>query len=164
MKFYDREKEMAALKKIEALSAQHAQMTVMTGRRRIGKTTLIKESFTDLPFVYFFVGKKSETLLCGELAEIVRETLGEDLGSFSDFSRLLGAIMGIARHRNFTLVLDEFQNLSHARESIFSDIQNVWDAHKEDSRINLVVCGSIYSKMKKIFDDKEEPLYGRATA
>ena len=72
--------------------------------------------------------------------------------------------MGIARHRNFTLVLDEFQNLSHARESIFSDIQNVWDAHKEDSRINLVVCGSIYSKMKKIFDDKEEPLYGRATA
>ena len=51
MKFYDREKEMAALKKIEALSAQHAQMTVMTGRRRIGKTTLIKESFTDLPFV-----------------------------------------------------------------------------------------------------------------
>ena len=164
MKFYDREKEMAELKKIEALSAKHAQMTVITGRRRIGKTTLIKKSFTDIPFVYFFVGKKSETLLCGELAEIVRETLGEDIGSFSDFPRLLGAIMGIAKHRNFTLVLDEFQNLSHARESIFSDIQNVWDTNKEDSRINLVVCGSIYSKMKKIFDDKEEPLYGRATA
>ena len=155
---------MAALKKIEALSAKHAQMTVITGRRRIGKTTLIKKSFTDIPFVYFFVGKKSETLLCGELAEIVRETLGEDIGSFSDFPRLLGAIMGIAKHRNFTLVLDEFQNLSHARESIFSDIQNIWDTNKEDSRINLVVCGSIYSKMKKIFDDKEEPLYGRATA
>ena len=41
MKFYDREKEMAALKKIEALSAKHAQMTVITGRRRISKTTLI---------------------------------------------------------------------------------------------------------------------------
>ena len=164
MKFYNREKEMEALKKIEALSGQHAQMTVITGRRRIGKTTLIKKSFTDIPFVYFFVGKKSETLLSGELTEIVRETLGEDLGAFSDFSRLLGAIMGIAKHRNFTLVLDEFQNLSHARESIFSDIQNVWDANKEDSRINLVVCGSIYSKMKKIFEDKEEPLYGRATA
>lgn len=164
MKFYGREKEMAALRKIEVLSAQHAQMTVITGRRRIGKTTLIKRSFTDIPFVYFFVGKKSETLLCNELTDIVKETLHEDLGSFSDFSRLLGAIMGIAKHRNFTLVLDEFQNLTHARESIFSDVQNVWDANKEDSRINLVVCGSIYSKMKKIFDDKEEPLYGRATA
>ena len=164
MKFYDRDQEMAALRKIEALSAHDAQMTVITGRRRIGKTTLIKRAFTGIPFVYFFVGKKSETLLCGELVEIVRESLGEELGVFSDFSRLLKAIMGISKHRNFTLVLDEFQNLSHTRESIFSDIQNVWDDNKDESRINLVVCGSIYSKMKKIFDDKDEPLYGRATA
>ena len=164
MKFYDREQEVAALRKIEALSAHDAQMTVIVGRRRIGKTTLIKKSFTVIPFVYFFVGKKSETLLCGELVDIVRESLGEELGSFSDFSRLLSAIMGIAKRRNFTLVLDEFQNLSHARESIYSDIQNVWDSNKDESRINLVLCGSIYSKMKKIFDDKDEPLYGRATA
>lgn len=164
MKFYDREKEMAALRKIETLSATDAQMTVITGRRRIGKTTLIKKSFTGIPFVYFFVGKKSETLLCGELSEIVRNVLGVDLGSFNDFPRLLGAIMGIAVHRNFTLVLDEFQNLTHTRDSIFSDIQNVWDDNKEKSHVNLVICGSIYSKMKKIFDDKEEPLYGRATA
>ena len=164
MKFYDREKEMAALRKIEELSAHYAQMTVITGRRRIGKTTLIKKAFTSIPFVYFFVGKKSEALLCGELSEIVRVTLGVDIGSFNDFPRLLGAIMGIARHSNFTLVLDEFQNLSHMRESIFSDIQNVWDDNKDASHINLVVCGSIYSKMKKIFDDKDEPLYGRATA
>lgn len=164
MKFYDREQEMDALRKIEALSEHDAQMTVITGRRRIGKTTLIKKAFTRIPFVYFFVGKKSETLLCGELVEIIRESLGEELGVFSDFSRLLKAIMGISKHRNFTLVLDEFQNLSHTRGSIYSDIQNVWDDNKEESKINLVVCGSIYSKMKKIFDDKDEPLYGRATA
>lgn len=164
MKFYDRQQEMAALRKIEALSSQYAQMTVITGRRRIGKTTLIKKSFTGIPFVYFFVGKKSETLLCSELAEIIRVTLGVDLGAFSDFPRLLGAIMDIAKHENFTLVLDEFQNLSHTRDSIFSDIQDVWDDNKEESNINLVICGSIYSKMKKIFDDKDEPLYGRATA
>lgn len=155
---------MEALRKIEALSEHDAQMTVITGRRRIGKTTLIKKAFTRIPFVYFFVGKKSETLLCGELVEIIRESLGEELGVFSDFSRLLKAIMGISKHRNFTLVLDEFQNLSHTRGSIYSDIQNVWDDNKEESKINLVVCGSIYSKMKKIFDDKDEPLYGRATA
>ena len=164
MKFYDREQEMEALRKIEALSEHDAQMTVITGRRRIGKTTLIKKAFTRIPFVYFFVGKKSETLLCGELVEIIQESLGEELGVFSDFSRLLKAIMGISKHRNFTLVLDEFQNLSHTRGSIYSDIQNVWDDNKEESKINLVVCGSIYSKMKKIFDDKDEPLYGRATA
>ena len=164
MKFYDRTKELEALRKIEQLSATSAQMTVMTGRRRIGKTTLIKTAFTKIPFVYFFVGKKSETLLCSELAEIIRETLGEDLGDFSSFSRLLGAILSIAKRRNFTLVFDEFQNIAYTRPSIFSDIQDVWDSNKGESHINLVICGSLYSKMKQIFEDKEEPLYGRATA
>lgn len=164
MKFYDRTKELEALRKIEQLSATSAQMTVMTGRRRIGKTTLIKTAFTKIPFVYFFVGKKSETLLCSELAEIIRETLGEDLGDFSSFPRLMGAILSIAKRRNFTLVFDEFQNIAYTRPSIFSDIQDVWDSNKGESHINLVICGSLYSKMKQIFEDKEEPLYGRATA
>ena len=164
MNFYDREKELAALQKIEKLSASTAQMTVITGRRRIGKTTLIKKAFTGIPFVYFFVGKKSETLLCTELGEIVREVLGEDIGDFTSFPRLFGTIMSISKRKNFTIVFDEFQNVAYARESIFSDIQDIWDANKEESRINLVICGSLYSKMKQIFDDKDEPLYGRATA
>ena len=164
MKFYDRDQELIALRKIEKISEDYAQMTVITGRRRIGKTTLIKKAFTKIPFVYFFVGKKSETLLCGELAEIIREALGEDIGEFTSLPRLLGAIMSISKRRNFTLVLDEFQNIAHTRDSIFSDIQSIWDDNKEDSHINLVICGSLYSKMKKIFDDKDEPLYGRATA
>jgi len=164
MRFYDREAETAALKKYEALSATSAQMIVMTGRRRIGKTTLIKRSFTDIPFLYFFVGRKSENLLCNELVEIVRDVLGEDLGDFTSIKRLFSAIMGISKRRNFTLVFDEFQNFRVAGEGIFSDIQDVWDSNKEGSMINLVICGSIYSKMKKIFEDKDEPLYGRATA
>lgn len=164
MRFYDREAETAALKKYETLSAQSAQMIVMTGRRRIGKTTLIKKSFTGIPFLYFFVGRKSENLLCNELVEIVRDSLGEDIGDFTSFKRLFAAIMNMSKRRNFTLVLDEFQNFKVAGEGIFSDIQDVWDSNKEGSMLNLVICGSIYSKMKKIFDDKDEPLYGRATA
>ena len=164
MKFYDREAEVEALRKYEKLSAENAQMIVMTGRRRIGKTTLIKKAFTSTPFLYFFVGKKSEQLLCEELSDIVRDVLGEELGDFFSFRRLFAAVMSISKRRNFTLVLDEFQNLRYANASIFSDIQDVWDSNKADSRINLVICGSIYSKMKKIFEDKEEPLYGRATA
>ena len=79
MKFYDRTEELEALKKIEKTSAKYAQMTIITGRRRIGKTTLIRKAFTGIPFVYFFVGKKSESLLCKELVEIIREELGEEL-------------------------------------------------------------------------------------
>ncbi|MDE6770836.1 MAG: ATP-binding protein, partial [Muribaculaceae bacterium] len=43
-------------------------------------------------------------------------------------------------------------------------MQNIWDSNKDEAKINLVICGSLYSMMAKIFDDKKEPLYGRATS
>lgn len=164
MKFYNREAEKLTLKSIESKSASFAQMTVVTGRRRIGKTALIRHSFANIPFIYFFVARKSEAMLCEELGGIVREVLHEDLGDFTSFARLFGAVMNLSKRRNFTLVLDEFQNLKYANEALFSDIQNVWDTNKDESRLNLVLCGSVYSMMTKIFDDSEEPLYGRATS
>lgn len=163
MKFYDRKKEKLALRSIEGKSSSFAQMTVVTGRRRIGKTALIRHSFTEIPFLYFFVGRKSEAMLCEELCGIVREALHEDLGDFTSFARLFGAVMNLSKRRNFTLVLDEFQNIKYANETLFSDIQNIWDANKDESWLNLVLCGSVYSMMTKIFDDAKEPLYGRAT-
>lgn len=162
MKFYGREKELEALRKIEKLSASYAQMTVVTGRRRIGKTTLVKHAYIQQPFVYLFVGRKSETMLCREFAEVIANTLGIDLGDFSSFGRLFAMLMQQSKNTHFTLVLDEFQNFRFVNEAVFSDMQNIWDAHKAESKMNLVVCGSVNTMMSKIFDDKKEPLYGRA--
>ncbi len=164
MRFYDREIETATLRCIEVTSHEYAQMTVITGRRRIGKTTLIKQAYGESEMIYFFVARKSEALLCQELSDTIRGVLGEDLGDFSSMARLFGAIMQIAKRRHFTLVLDEFQNFKYVNESFFSDMQNIWDSNKDDARINLIVCGSLYSMMTKIFDDRKEPLYGRATS
>lgn len=164
MKFYDREIETETLQRIEATSREYAQMTVLTGRRRIGKTTLIKHACSGPEMIYFFVARKSESLLCEELAGTVRDVLGEEIGDFTSIARLFSALMQIARRRHFTLVLDEFQNFKYVNESFFSDMQNIWDSYKDSAKINLIVCGSLYSMMTKIFDDKKEPLYGRATS
>lgn len=164
MKFYDREIETETLRRIETISRQHAQMTVITGRRRIGKTTLIKHAYKEVGMVYFFVARKSEALLCQELSEAIRFTLGEDIGDFTSMSRLFTAIMQLAKRHHFTLVFDEFQNFKYVNDSFFSEMQNIWDANKDESKINLLLCGSLYSMMTKIFDDRKEPLYGRATA
>lgn len=164
MKFYDREIETETLRRIEATSAEYAQMTVITGRRRIGKTTLIKHAFKGMDMIYFFVARKSEALLCQELADTVRDILGEDIGDFTNMSRLFSALMQLSKRRNFTLVFDEFQNFKYVNESFFSEMQNIWDGNKDESRINLIICGSLYSMMTKIFDDRKEPLYGRATS
>ncbi len=164
MKFYDREIETLTLRKIEETSRSYAQMTVITGRRRIGKTTLIKHAYGADEMIYFFVARKSETLLCKELAETVREKTGEELGEFTSMARLFTTIMQIAKRRHFTLVFDEFQNFKYVNEAFFSEMQNIWDSNKDEARLNLIICGSLYSMMTKIFDDRKEPLYGRATS
>ena len=70
MKFYDREQEMAFLKETREQAEKVARFTVVTGRRRIGKTTLVREAYSDKPFVYFFVARKilwlSDCLGAGE--------------------------------------------------------------------------------------------------
>ncbi|MFI3263861.1 MAG: ATP-binding protein [Rikenellaceae bacterium] len=164
LKFYNRENECEALQEIETLSAESSQMTVMVGRRRVGKTTLLKKAFTKTTVLYFFVAKKNEVLLCEEFSAEVSEKLGISLGSYSSFTSLFKAIMQLSESRNFTLIIDEFQEFALLNSSIFSEMQNIWDSSKDQSRINLVLCGSIYSMMRKIFEHSKEPLFGRATA
>ncbi len=164
MKFYDRTSEIAALQSIEQASAETAQMTMMVGRRRVGKTTLLKKAFNSIPFLYFFVAKKNEILLCDEFSREINEKLGIPIGSYSSFSELFRAIMQLSQRINFTLVIDEFQEFRTVNPSVFSDMQNSWDSTKDNSKINLVLCGSIYSMMKRIFENSKEPLFGRATA
>lgn len=164
MKFYNRQKEVTTLREIETASSETAQMTVMIGRRRVGKTTLLKRAFEKSPVLYFFVAKKNEVLLCEEFVRETQEKLSISLGRFHSFAELFKALMILSKERNFTLIVDEFQEFYNLNNSVFSDMQNVWDSLKEDSRINLVLCGSIYSMMKKIFENSKEPLFGRATS
>ena len=76
MKFYNREKEVAELKRVQELAfTQNSRMIVVTGRRRIGKTSLIKEALKGTPTVYLFIGRKAESILVTDFVKIARETL-----------------------------------------------------------------------------------------
>ena len=161
MKFYNREKEKKNLQEIESLSTSSSKMTVIVGRRRIGKTSLIKHTYKEK--VYLFVSKKNETLLCEEFVSIISNTLSiKILGVFTSFAKLFEYLMQLSQTLHFTLVIDEFQEFLYINDSIYADIQNIWDEYKNNTKMNLVLSGSIYSLMKKIFEDKKEPLFGRA--
>jgi AAA+ ATPase superfamily predicted ATPase len=164
MKFFNREKEIAILQKIEEKTSEVAQMTMLLGRRRVGKTTLLKNMDWKNPVLYFFISKKNEVLLCEEFTREMEEKLGVSLGSFQNFAALFKALMIQSQIRDFTLIVDEFQEFININASVFSEIQNIWDSYKNGSKINIVFCGSIYSLMKKIFENSKEPLYGRMTA
>lgn len=164
MKFYDRKEEISFLRETRKQAEKTARFTVLTGRRRIGKTTLIREAYKDKPFVYFFVARKAESDLCEVYLEEIGEKLGlPTLGGSKHFKDVFRYLMQLSVTQSFTLVIDEFQDFLRINKSVFSDMQNIWDEFEKTSHINLIVCGSIYSLMQKIFKDKKEPLYGRNT-
>ena len=164
MEFFDRDNEIAKLREIRELSQRFAQFTVLTGRRRIGKTSLVMKAYEDEPFLYFFVSRSSESELCREYAEELATKLGVSvLGRVERFADLFQYVMQLSKSRPVTLLIDEFQDFGRVNESIFSQMQKIWDLNKTDACLNLIVCGSVYSMMTKLFRDKKEPLYGRQT-
>ncbi|MDR0877730.1 MAG: AAA family ATPase [Treponema sp.] len=164
MEFYDRTSELAELQRIRNLSFKdHSRMTVITGRRRIGKTLLIMKSTEETQAVYLFVGRKNEAPLCAEFAAKIKETLDVFIPEeISSFRSLFQYIMELAVTRSFTLIIDEFQEFYNINGSIYHDMQNFWDQYHKKTKMNLILCGSLYSLMQKIFQDSKEPLFGRA--
>ena len=161
MRFCGREKELEQLREIRGLSAEHSQFTVVTGRRRIGKTSLILKSAEGTRFIYLFVSRVTQQLLCQEMQDTLMAEGIEVIGQMSKFGEILKAVMLHSRLENVTLIIDEFQDFEYVDRTIFQDIQNVWDRYKDGTRTNLIVCGSVHSMMTRIFENDKEPLFGR---
>lgn len=164
MRFFDRKKEISSLREISDLSQNSAQFTVLTGRRRIGKTSLVWKAFEDQTFLYFFVARKAESELCEDYRTEIEDKLKIPLvGRPQSFVEVFEFLMKLSTQQPITLFIDEFQEFFRVNKSIYSDMQRIWDMYSPSSHINLIVCGSIYSMMTKIFKDKKEPLYNRQT-
>ena len=165
MKFYGRTKEIDILRKIRNNSKGSAQFTVVTGRRRIGKTELIREAFGDSPYLYFFVARRTEKELCESFRNEIETKLGEFIpGEQVKFKDIFKWVLRTACTRPLTLVIDEFQDLRRCDPAIYSEMQREWDEYHNRAKINLIVCGSVNTMMNRIFRDDKEPLYGRETA
>ncbi len=168
-KFYDRAQEMAQLKELQKQSySDYTRFVVLTGRRRVGKTSLVYrflQENTSAPGLYFFVGRKTEAMLVESFVEEIQTKLGEYIpNSVRSFRELFRMILEVAKRRPFTLFIDEFQEFDNVNPGIFSDIQELLDAYKKETHLCLIVSGSIFRLMEKIFKDENQPLFGRDDA
>ena len=165
MKFFGRQNEIKELQEIRNLSLQTARFTIVTGRRRSGKTSLLIKAYEDVQdMLYFFVARKSEAELCKDFIEEMTNKLQLPiLGEVTRFADIFKYLLQLSKIRPITLVIDEFQDFKRVNPSIFSDMQKIWDLNKQEAHINLVVCGSVYSLMNIIFKNNKQPLYGRQT-
>ena len=165
MKFFNRENEIRILRDIRDKSRRNAQFVVVTGRRRVGKTQLIKRAMEDEPYLYLYVSRKVEKDLCRGFQNEIGRVLGLPIvGAAERFEDLFRVIAEESTRRPITLVIDEFQEFFRVNDAVFSAMADIWDDVQKSSRLNLIVCGSVNRLMTRIFKDRSEPLYGRDTA
>jgi len=164
MKFYNRKEELSTIDKV--INSNNSEFSYFLWRRRIGKTSLINYYFksNNKDFLYFFVWNKEE----GNLLKSFEDTLFNFLWftvkfeSLRDFLKFLFEYS--IKNPNLNVVFDEFQNFKFVNKEIFSDFQEFWDIYKRDSNIKIFSIGSIYTLMEDIFQDKNAPLFWRATS
>ncbi len=157
MDFVDRKNEHARLKK--ALESSDSRFIVTYGRRRLGKSTLLKRMLHDND-VYFEATKNEAVVQISMFATAVAATYdGFDLPMYPTWDAVLSAFNRVCGD-NTTLVLDEFPYLVEKDNSLPSVIQKHVDS--KQLRYNLIICGSSQRMMQRIILDSSEPLYGRA--
>lgn len=157
MEFVDRKEEQQRL--IEALELDTPSLVVVYGRRRLGKSTLIKKVITDSDV--YFLSDRSE-------AEHQRELIAKMFAQkFPDFDKVSypdwESVFMAANYRTekkFTLCLDEFPYLVEQSPELPSVLQKLID--NRVLKYNLILCGSSQNMMYGLFLDATAPLYGRA--
>mgnify|MGYP001236430726 CR=1 FL=1 len=166
MKFYNRTKELHRLAELTGKSQGNAHLLVISGRRRIGKTELIRHfSAGQKDFLYFFVSKKKSHVLLDEFTEILAERIPVLKSvKVKSFEALFSFIFHEMSKRPVYVVFDEFQNFLQVDDSVFSTLQKLWDENKHLLFGAIICIGSIQTLMRDIFEGNKEPLFGRATA
>lgn len=157
MKFVDRIDEAARLK--DALAREKSSLVVMYGRRRLGKSTLIKRMLSDND-VYFLAdrseGQHQRMLLAKVIAQVFPDF---DKLTYPDWESMFRAVT-YRTDKRFTLCLDEFPYLVEQSPELLSVLQKFVD--EKQLKYNLVLCGSSQNMMYGLFLDSTAPLYGRA--
>ena len=157
MKFVDRIDETARLK--DALAREKSSLVVMYGRRRLGKSTLIKRVLSEND-VYFLADRSEEQHQRVLLAKVIAQIFPDfDKLTYPDWESIFRAV-NYRTDKRFTLCLDEFPYLVEQSPELPSVLQKLVD--EKLLKYNLVLCGSSQNMMYGLFLDSTAPLYGRA--
>lgn len=168
MEFVNRENELEVLER-EYKRSQFA-MTVIYGRRRVGKTRLIKEFLQDKKGIYFLADTQLESLNLERFQQKAAEFLSDDLlpqmqiRKWEDIVKYVVRALGEQDREKFVIAMDEFQYLVQINSSMPSLLQRIIDEILQYSNCLLILCGSIISLMYSSVLDYSSPLYGRRTA
>lgn len=164
-KFINRDRELESLNRVDRQPT--GGLVVLYGRRRLGKTSLLREFAKDKRCVYYMADQAAELSQRNAMARVMADALNEPLMEqvryaewydlFAAFDRLRPA------DRKTVLIIDEYQYLCKAQSAFSSFLQKWWDEHWKNENVLLILCGSLTSMMYRETLAHSSPLYGRAS-
>ena len=157
-RFVDRENELSRLR--GCYESDDAEMVVIFGRQRLGKTQLVQHSLSDRDDAVVY--QATETTSQIQLDEFV-DVAAETFPGITEIKQNWEALLGYLGDHDGVVVLDEFPYLIDADESLPSVIQRLWDRRFQDTSGTLILIGSSISMMEEATLLGNSPLYGRFT-
>lgn len=164
MRFIGRKNELHTL---NTEYNRNSSFVVIYGRRRVGKTTLIKEFLKNKTAFYYLATEELESQSMKRLANVIARTTKNTLLQkieFTDWLDLFQLIADYKPEEKKVLVIDEFPYLVKTNSAFPSILQNAWDEFLKDSNVMLILSGSLMGMMQKHALSYDSPLYGRRTA
>lgn len=164
MKFIGRKEELG---KLEAEYQRDGSFVVVYGRRRVGKTTLIKEFIKNKTAFYYLATEELEVQSMKRLAGVIGRATNNSLlnkAVFNDWLDLFQLVADYKPNEKKILVIDEFPYLVKTNPAFPSILQNAWDELLKDNNVMLILSGSLIGMMLKHTLSYDSPLYGRRTA
>ncbi len=161
MKFYGREKELTKLK--ELIASDEMQMSLIYGRRRIGKSELVKQSIKEsgIKNIYYECKQVTEESNVQSMCEVLSDTLGLPKLGYTKIEDFVDYMFNLSKDESVILVLDEYPYLRENVKGLDSIIQALVDKYRDDSKLKLIILGSYVEIMKSLLE-KNSPLYGRS--
>ena len=159
MQFYNREKELALMRLLKESSPS---FLVITGKRRVGKTELIRQFIKDQRSVYLFVdSNKSIDILMDEFNQVIKEKL--ELPDYIKVDTPENFLAYITSYEHdLVIAIDEFQRFLKVYPSFITQLQKYWDMKPDNCKVFLIVSGSSIGMIRKIFIEAQAPLFKRA--
>lgn len=160
--FVGRERELFELNRL--YSQDRFQLFILYGRRRVGKTTLLKEFCKDKKSIFFSAEQSNEKLNLDKFSEIVFHHYGErNLEPFTNWEKALCFINDRQTDEPLVLVFDEFPYIANITPALLSILQHLIDHSLKDGKLFLILCGSYMGFMEKEVLGAKSPLFGRRT-
>lgn len=162
--FYNRRNELKRLN--GRFNSEQAELLIVYGRRRVGKTVLLQQFVIDKPHIYFLADFSSEKEQLTQFSERIRQFSHDSAlldNPFTNWNALFAYLKQLSIKERLIVIIDEYPYLQSSNRAITSIIQKVWDENLKDSSVFFVLCGSYVSFMENELLAYKSPLYGRRT-